>query len=319
MRQAGRYQARYREIRSRYSMIELCRTPEAVTEVTLLPIEQFDLDAAIIFSDITIPFLGMGVGFDIVSGVGPVIEAPIRSEEDLARLQDFDAESSTSFVGEAIRMLRRELKVPLIGFAGAPFTLAAYLVEGKPSRDFKLVRQMIYSEPELWNRLMEHLSEATISYLAMQARAGAQALQVFDSWVGGLHPVTYQQAVFPHMKRIFDELASFQVPLIHFGTGTASLLPLMKETGGDVIGIDWKTPLGEAWSTLGDGVAVQGNLDPAVLFAPFETVQREVDRILDEAGGRPGHIFNLGHGVLPGTPEETVKRLVQYVRERSSG
>ncbi|MCI5065180.1 uroporphyrinogen decarboxylase [bacterium] len=319
MRQAGRYQAKYREIRAKYSMLELCQHPEEVTRVTLLPIEQFGMDAAILFSDITIPYLGMNIDFDIVPGVGPVIESPLKDEADVGRLEKFCSKEQLSFVGEAIQLLTRELKVPLIGFAGAPFTMAAYLIEGKPSKDFKNVRKFLFQQPDAWHTLMSYLTDITIDYLKMQVDAGVDALQVFDSWVGALHPRTYEEYLLPHMSRLFTALGSTGVPLIHFGTGTASLLSLMRRAGGDVIGIDWRTPLRESWDALGRECAVQGNFDPAVLFADTTRIQQEADRVLKEIGGEPGHIFNLGHGVLPGTPEDHVRFLVEYVQETTAG
>jgi len=318
MRQAGRYQASYRKIRAKYSMLELCQEPEEVTRVTLLPVEQFGVDSAILFSDITIPFLGMSVDFDIVPGVGPVIEEPIRNPEDVNRLTEFSVDERLPFITQAITLLKKELKIPLIGFAGAPFTLAAYLIEGKPSKDFKHVRQFMYQFPEAWHQLMDHLVKVTVDYLGLQARAGADALQLFDSWVGALHPVAYEQYLLPQMKTLFEEVGKNGVPLIHFGTGTASLLPLMQRAGGDVIGIDWRTPLAESWERLEYRCAVQGNLDPAILFCDQARIRKEVDRILAEVANRPGHIFNLGHGVLPGTPEKNVEFLVDYVHEKSA-
>ena len=312
MRQAGRYMPEYRELRKKHKMLDLCRTPELAAQVTLMPFERFDFDAAILFSDITIPFYGLGVEFDLVPGVGPVVESPIATAADVEKLRLFDAQAELPFVAECIKILRNELTVPLIGFAGAPFTMSAYLIEGKPSRDFKNVRKFMYCQPEAWHSLMTKIVDVTISYLTMQADAGAQALQVFDSWVGGLAPKSYREYLLPHMSRLFSALKPLNVPLIHFGTGTASLLADMKEAGGDVIGIDWKTPLVPAWDSLGD-VAVQGNLDPALLLAPWERVEPQVRAILDSVRGRRGHIFNLGHGILPETPIENVKRLVELV------
>lgn len=318
MRQAGRYQAAYREIRAKYRMLELCQKPEEVTRVTLLPVQQFGVDAAILFSDITIPYLGLNIAFDIKSSIGPVIEHPITRAEDVYRLKNFSASERLPYIAESIRLLKRELKVPLIGFAGAPFTLAAYLIEGKPSRDFKQVREFIYRQPEAWHALMTLLTDVTIDYLKLQAEAGADALQLFDSWVGSLHPETYKVFLLPHMKRLFGALQSTGKPLIHFGTSTASLLSLMHEAGGDVIGVDWKTPLDRSWKELKYLPAIQGNLDPAVLFAEREVIANEAKRVLSEAAGRPGHIFNLGHGVLPGTPEANVRFLVDFVHEHSA-
>ncbi len=317
MRQAGRYQAAYRRIREKYGMLEMCQIPEVVTQVTLLPIQQFDFDAAILFSDITIPFLAMDVDFDIEPAIGPVVDRPIRSRADIDKLRLINTQEQLSFIPEAIRQLTAELKVPLIGFAGAPFTLSAYLIEGKPSRDFKTVRKMMYSEPAAWHALMSKLTDITIDYLSAQARAGASALQIFDSWVGGLHPAQYEEFLLPHMQRLFSSLAELKVPLIHFGTGTALLLPLMRQAGGQVIGVDWKTPLDWAWETLGYEVAVQGNLDPAVLLSNFDVVKKEVSFLLDSVGPRAGHIFNLGHGIWPETDENLVAQTVEFIREYS--
>ena len=299
-------------------MLELCQTPEAVVEVTLLPVHQFGVDAAILFSDITIPFLGMEVDFDIAPGVGPVIEQPLKNAEDVAGLREYVAGERLPFIAESVQLLKKELNVPLIGFAGAPFTLAAYLIEGKPSKDFKKVRQFMFTQPAAWNSLMEFLTKVTVDYLALQVQAGADVVQLFDSWIGALHPNFYRQYMLPHMSLLFSEVKKLGVPSVHFGTGTASLLSVMKEAGGDVIGVDWRTPLGESWKGLRYECGIQGNLDPAVLFASRDMIQSEIDRILDEAAGRSGHIFNLGHGVLPGTPEENVKFVVDYVHERSS-
>ncbi len=314
MRQAGRYMPSYRAIRAKYTMLELCQNPEAVCEVTHLPIDEFGFDTAILFSDITIPFLGLNIDFDIKPGVGPVIDNPIRNLADIEKLQTFKTEERLDFIPKAVKLLAESLDVPLIGFAGAPFTLAAYMIEGKPSRDFKKVREFMYTQPESWDKLMTLLVDVTIDYLTAQARAGASVLKVFDSWVGGLHPSIYEHYLFSHMKRLFTELSALNVPLIHFGTGTAMLLPIMKEAGGNVIGVDWKTPMSYASSVLGEDVAIQGNLDPSVLLAPFDIVATEVDRILTEVGDRPGYIFNLGHGILPETPEKNVKRLVAHIK-----
>lgn len=318
MRQAGRYMPAYRAIREKYhSMLELCKNADLVTQVTHLPIQQFGFDAAILFSDITMPFIGLDLPFDIKPGVGPVMKTPLRSLADVEKLRPFDIEEKLPFIPQAVKNLSESLPVPLIGFAGAPYTLAAYMIEGKPSRDFKMVRKFIYTEPEAWNKLMEVLVDVTVQYLHAQAEAGASALQIFDSWVGGLPLEVYREHLLPHMQRLFQALTPLNIPLIHFGTGTALLLPLMKQAGGDVIGIDWKTPMAFAKEILGDDVALQGNLDPTVLLAPFQQIQKETDLILSEMRDRPGHIFNLGHGILPETPEENVARLVAYVREQT--
>jgi uroporphyrinogen decarboxylase len=313
MRQAGRYQPEYRRLRERYPMLELCTTPELAAEVTLLPLRRFELDAAILFSDLTIPFLAMRVSFALKENVGPVIAQPLRTEEDIGALRVIEPQDDLPFVAESIRILRRELQVPLIGFTGAPFTLAAYLIEGGPSRDYSRVRAMIYREPRLWSRLMAILAENVTRYLHMQIDAGAQAVQLFDSWVGAVNPAVYRRHVLPAMQRIIGALQPLGAPIIYFGTGTASLLEAMQETGADVIGVDWRVLLDEAWARLGYRCAIQGNLDPAAMLASAETVRAEAQEVLRRAGGRPGHIFNLGHGVLPDTPIENVQVLIDTV------
>lgn len=314
MRQAGRYQKTYQEIRKRYTLPEIVQTPEVCAQVTLLPVEELGVDAAILFADITTPLYGMGVGLDLVEGKGPVIHRPIRDAKGVEALRPLEPEEAVPFVLKTIRLLKRELKVPLIGFAGAPFTLASYLVEGGPSRHFKEVKAFMYREEALWHQLMERLTEAMARYLRAQAEAGADLLQVFDSWVGALSPADYRRYVKPHMARLFQRLKPLGVPVIHFGVGTMGLLKEMQEAGGDVLGLDHHTPLPWAREVLGD-VPVQGNLDPVVLFAPKEVVRREVGRILEENASRPGHIFNLGHGILPGTPVENVRYVVELLKE----
>ncbi len=316
MRQAGRSQPEYRALRERYSLLDLCRTPELCAQVTLLPVRQLGVDAAILFADITLPLLGLGVTFDLVEGVGPVIERPVRTEADVDALRTFEPHRDVPFVLEAIRLVRREAGVPLIGFAGAPFTLASYLIEGRGSRDVLITKQLLFETPALWARLMERLTDATLAYLTAQVDAGAQAVQVFDTWIGALAPRDYEVAILPHMRRLFDGLRALGVPVIHFGTGTAGMLRLMAHAGGDVIGVDWRIRLGEAWAQIGEA-GIQGNLDPAALLAPFEMAASAARDILAGAGGRPGHIFNLGHGVLPQTPQDHLKRLVELVHEYS--
>lgn len=317
MRQAGRYQPEYRRLREKYSLMELATDPELCAEVTLLPVEQLGVDAAILFSDIMLPLGPMGVRFQIKENVGPVIERPVRDAKDVERLRPLEPESDLPFVLEAIRLLRKELNVPLIGFAGAPFTLASYLIEGGPSRTFSRTKALMFSRPDVWRALMDRLTDAVVAYLKAQVRAGAQALQIFDSWVGCLSAQDYEQFVLPFMQRLFARLEGLGVPLIHFGVGTGHLLKLMKRAGGDVIGLDWRVPLGEAWRELNHEVAVQGNLDPAALLGPWDLIEQRMLEILRQAGGRPGHIFNLGHGVLPETDPATLKRLVELVHERS--
>ncbi len=314
MRQAGRYQPEYRAVRKRYSLLEICRTPELCAQLTLLPVAQLGVDAAILFSDITVPLLALGVPFEIVDGTGPVIAEPLRTAADVERLRPVEPAADLPFVLDAIRLVRREARVPLIGFAGAPFTLASYLIEGRGSRDLVLTRRLLHAEPDLWLALMTRLTDATLAYLRAQVEAGAQAVQVFDSWVGALAPRDYAAAVLPHMRRLFGGLRATEAPTIHFGTGTAGLLPLMAQAGADVVSVDWRIGLGEAWALIGDA-AVQGNLDPATLLAPFGVAAAATREILADAGGRSGHIFNLGHGVLPQTPVDHVRRLVDLVHQ----
>lgn len=316
MRQAGRYMAEYRALREKYDLLTMCRTPELALEVTLQPVRRFDLDAAILFSDIMVPLRGMGVEFELVEGVGPVIAHPIRTLADAGSLRVLQPDADVPYVMEAIRLLRRELEhhVPLIGFAGAPFTLASYLVEGKGSRDLLRTKQLMYTQPAVWHTLMQALARSLGAYLRAQINAGAQAVQLFDSWVGALSPSDYRRFVLPYSKQIFDSLDATAVPRIHFGTGTATLLELLQEAGGDVIGIDWRAPLTQAWQRLGN-VPLQGNLDPVVLTTTPEVVQAQAREILCAVNGRCGHIFNLGHGILPGTPVENVERLIQVVHE----
>jgi uroporphyrinogen decarboxylase len=279
-------------------------------------VAQLGVDAAILFADITLPLLGLGVAFDLVEGVGPVIERPVRAEADVDALGVFHPERDVPFVLEAIRVIRRDASVPLIGFAGAPFTLASYLIEGRGSRDLLLTKRMMFEAPALWAGLMERLTDATLAYLSAQVSAGAQAVQVFDSWIGAVAPGDYAAAILPHMRRLFGGLRMLGVPSIHFGTGTAGLLRLMARAGGDVIGVDWRIRLGEAWAQVGQA-GIQGNLDPAVLLGPFEVVARAARDNLADAGGRPGHVFNLGHGVLPQTPQDHLCRLVELVHEHT--
>ncbi|MBS3919615.1 MAG: uroporphyrinogen decarboxylase [Deltaproteobacteria bacterium] len=319
MRQAGRYMKEYRALRKKFSFLEMCKKPELAAEVTLQPLQKLNVDAAIIFSDILIPLEPMGVAFEFAKGEGPVFHRPIRGMKDVERLRIIEPEEETSFLMEAIRIVRRELegKVPLIGFSGAPFTLASYIIEGGHSRNYILTKSMMYQDRPTWNRLMEKLSEVLIRYLDAQIRAGVQAIQVFDSWVGCLSPDDYEEYVLPYSKKVMDALDR-SVPMIHFGTSTSALLPLMKKAGGNVIGVDWRVDLDEAWARIGYDVGIQGNLDPVVLFGPVDLIKKEVKRILNQAGGRPGHIFNLGHGILPNTPVEHVSALVEMVHEFSS-
>jgi len=318
MRQAGRYLPEYRAMRARHGFLGLCKTPDAAAEVTLQPVDRLGVDAAILFADILLIVEPLGVGLEFEEGEGPVIQRPVRNERDIAALRPIDVDAAVPFVFETVRRVTRALagRVPLIGFAGAPFTVASYLVEGGPSRDYLHTKRLMYEEPEAWQRLMEILSAATARYLNGQIAAGAQAVQIFDSWVGVLAPDDYRAFVQPHMRALIRALTP-GAPVIHFGTGTAALLPFMRAAGADVIGLDWRVDLDTAWVAVGHDVAVQGNLDPAVLLAKPPYIRQRVKDILDRAGGRPGHIFNLGHGVLPGTPVEHVKALVDLVHELS--
>nr|WP_294085190.1 uroporphyrinogen decarboxylase [Sphaerobacter sp.] len=317
MRQAGRYMAEYRAIRARHTLLEICAQPDLAAEVTLQPIDRLGVDAAILFADILLPLVPMGVDLEFAAGEGPVIHNPVREAADVARLVVRDPEEATPAVLEAVRLIRRELdgRVPLIGFAGGPFTVASYLIEGGSSRHYRRTKEMMYRAPEVWDALMAKLADMTARYLAGQIRAGAQAVQLFDSWVGALSPLDYERRVLPYVRRIVAHVAPLGVPVIVFGTGTAGLLPLMATTGADVVGIDWRIALDDGWARVGHDRAVQGNLDPLVLFAPREEIERHVRDILARAGGRPGHIFNLGHGILPETPVDNVRYVVELVHE----
>jgi len=318
MRQAGRFLREYRSLRRRYDFLTLCKTPDLATQVTLMPIKRLGVDAAIIFADILLPLEPMGIDLEFTKGEGPVIHNPPRSRAGVEQLGHIEAEADLAFVMEAIKAVCRELKgeIPLIGFSGAPFTLASYLLEGGGMKDFTRTKSLMYQDPSCWHLLMEKLSAAVCSYLNAQVRAGTGAVQVFDSWAGALSPQDYREFVLPHSQQVFQELPP-EVPTIHFATGASGILELMQEAGGDVIGIDWRINLDAAWGRLGYKVGIQGNLDPAALFGPQERIESAVVEILDKAGGRPGHIFNLGHGVLPQTPEENVITMVEAVHRLS--
>jgi uroporphyrinogen decarboxylase len=314
MRQAGRSLPEFRAIRERASLVEITRDAALCAEVTLQPVRRLGVDAAILFADITSPFTGLGVDVEITPGVGPVIERPIASADDVERLHPFEPEDAVGPLLEAIRLIRVESPVPLIGFAGAPFTLACYLIDGGPSRDFPRTRLFMHSQPRAWDSLMTRLVDATVAYLTAQVRAGAQAVQVFDSWVGGLGPLDYRRHVQPWMRRLWDGIGGLGVPSTHFGVDTAGLLRLQAEAGGDVIGLDWRIALDEGWALIGDR-AVQGNLDPALLLGPWPDAAAAATWILGLAAGRPGHVFNLGHGVLPETGPDVLRRLVDLVHD----
>jgi uroporphyrinogen decarboxylase len=318
MRQAGRYMAEYRAIRQRYSLLEICRQPDVATEVTLQPVNRIDVDAAILFSDLLLPLEFMGLPFDFIKGEGPQIERPINDAADIDRLKVFEPRESLAHVLTAIVQIQRELdgRVPLIGFAGAPFTLASYAIEGGHSNNFAKTKALMYGHPEAWHRLCEKLADVVGDYLVAQIEAGVDTVQVFDSWVGTLNTADYREFALPHTRRIFERIGG-RVPTIHFGTGTATILEDIREAGGDVIGADWRIAIDEAWDRIGDDRAVQGNLDPTLLLGPTPRMFRHVDDILRRVDSRPGHIFNLGHGILPSTPVEHVQMLAQYVHSAS--
>ena len=317
MRQAGRYLPEYRELRERHDILSICRTPELAVEVTLQPLRRMEVDAAILFSDIMVPLAALRENVRIEAGVGPVVDERLSPGDDVSALGRLEPEAHVPYVLETIRLLRKELKVPLIGFAGAPFTLASYLVEGGPSRKHERTKALMHSDHDTWAELMAALGRTTTSYLRAQVEAGAQAVQVFDSWVGTLDPADYAHFVLPTMRDVFADLEDLGVPMIHFGVGTGELLTLMRDAGADVVGVDWRVLLNEAWERVGFDVGVQGNLDPAVCLAPWEAVELKALAILRRAAGRRGHVFNLGHGVLPGTPPETLERLVDLVHDRT--
>jgi len=318
MRQAGRSLPEYRAIRERWGLFDVVRQPELCAEVTLQPVLRHDVDAAVMFTDIMFPVLGMGVEVELVENVGPVVDRPVESGADVARLALPEPEESCPFILESVRLVREALRPDqaVIGFCGGPFTVAGYLVEGKPTREFVKVKAMMYREPAVWHALMDKLADGFAKYVAGKVRAGADVIQLFDSWVGALSPADYAEFVQPYSARI---LASLDVPTIHFGTGTATLLGAMREAGGDVIGLDWRIPLDEGWERVGFDRGVQGNLDPAVLLGPWERAEEAARDVLARAGGRPGHIFNLGHGVLPATDPADLSRLVALVKDVTAG
>jgi uroporphyrinogen decarboxylase len=317
MRQAGRSFAAYRKLRERHGILELAKTPDLCAEVTLMPVRELGVDAAVLFADIMLPLEPMGVGLRIEPEIGPIIDRPIRSPADVSALRPFDPDA-VGFTLDAIRLVRRELdgRAGVIGFSGAPFTLACYLVEGRPSREYAIAKSFMYAEPEAWHDLLDRLSTMVVAYLRAQVAAGADVVQLFDSWVGGLGPADYRRYVQPHVRRIFDELPD--VPTIHFGTATAALLEDLAGAGGDVIGLDHRIGLAEGWRRVGFDRGVQGNLDAARLLAGWDATRTGAQAVLDEAAGRPGHVFNLGHGVLPQTDAALLRRLVDFVHEETA-
>ena len=317
MRQAGRCLAQYRELRKRYDILTMAKTPDLCAQVTLMPVEQFGVDAAVLYADIMLPLEGMGISFEIEPDIGPIIHNPVHSMRDVEALRIIDAEESTPYVMEAIRLVRRQLegKQAVIGFSGAPFTLACYMIEGRPSRDYGIAKSLMYGQPEVWDALMHKLTEVVTRYLLAQIDAGVDAVQLFDSWVGALGPSAYKRFVQPYSQRIFEAIKQADIPSIHFGTGTASLLELMADAGGDVISVDWRVDLDEAWARIGYDRGIQGNLDPTMLLTSWDTISQGMLDVLRRANNRPGHIFNLGHGVLAPTDPDMLRRLVETVHE----
>ena len=311
----------YRAIRERHTLLEICREPELAAEVTIQPVDAIDVDAAILFSDLLLPLEPMGIPFEFVKSEGPRIDPPVRTVERIDGLRRFEPRESLSHVLDTIRLLKLRLadRVPLIGFAGAPFTLASYAIEGGPSTNYAHTKALMYGDPDAWHRLADTFATVVADYLSAQIEAGVQAVQVFDSWVGALSPRDYREFALPHTQKIFESLRPLGVPTLHFGTGTATLLPLMREAGGDVIGLDWRMPLDTGWELVGEDRAVQGNLDPTLLLGPTDRMLRGAWDVLQRARGRPGHIFNLGHGILPSTQLDHVRALAQFVHEQTAG
>jgi uroporphyrinogen decarboxylase len=319
MRQAGRYMAEYRALRQNYTLLQLCRTPDLATEVTLQPVRRIDVDAAILFSDLLIPLEPMGIAFDFVKGEGPAIERPIRSAADIDAVRVVDPRETISYTFAAIRQIKQELgeRIPLIGFAGAPFTLASYAIEGGHSNNFALTKSLMYGDPAAWHRFADKLATVVGDYLAAQIDAGADVVQVFDSWVGALNEADYREFALPHTRKIFHAIGG-RVPTIHFGVASGSILHVMREAGGDIIGADWRIPLDDAWARIGHDRGIQGNLDPTLLLGPRDRLLAGVADVLARAAHRPGHIFNLGHGILPMTPVENVQAVARYVHQHSA-
>ena len=317
MRQAGRSFAEYRQLRKKYGILEIAKTPELSTQVTLMPVHTFGVDGAVLYADIMLPLEGMGVSLEIEPEVGPIIHNPIRTMKDVEALRVLDAQETVPYVLETVRMVRRELaeKQAVIGFSGAPFTLACYMIEGRPSRNYELAKSLMYGQPRVWHTLMDKLTAVVSNYLLAQLKAGADVVQVFDSWIGAVSPSVYRRFVQPSMKRIFAAIKETGSPSIHFGTGTAALLEVMTEAGGDVISVDWRVDLDEAWARIGYDRGIQGNLDPTLLLISWPVIEVGMHDVLRRAGGRPGHIFNLGHGVPASTDTDLLRRLVDAVHE----
>jgi uroporphyrinogen decarboxylase len=317
MRQAGRSLPEYRELRGTGSILDAIHTPDLATEITLQPVRRHGVDAAVLFSDIVVPVQAVGFGVDVVPGTGPVVEDPFAGAADLDRLRPLEPEADIPYVLETVRNLVGELEVPLIGFAGAPFTVASYLIEGRPSRTYAKTKAMMLGEPELWAALIDRLADLALGFVRAQVAAGASAVQLFDSWAGALTPQQYEAHVLPASRKVFAGLADLGVPRVHFGVGTGELLGLFADAGADVVGVDWRVPIDVGWERIGFDKGVQGNLDPAACLAPWPAVEREVVGVLERIAGRPGHIFNLGHGVLPETDPTVLTRIVELVHERT--
>ena len=320
MRQAGRCIADYRELRKKHDILTLAKTPELSTQVTMMPVDRFGVDGAVMFADIMLPLEAMGSPFSIEPEVGPIVHNPIRTRSDVDKLRVVEGEEATPYVMETIRLLRKELpgKAALLGFSGAPFTLACYMIEGRPSRDYAKAKGMLFSDPDSWHALMEKVTEQVIRYLQAQVRAGIQVLQLFDSWMGILSPQDYERYSWPYSKRVFDALADTGVPRIHFGTANASLLERVAAAGPDIVSVDWRVSLDQAWLRIGHDKGIQGNLDPVMMLAPWERIEEGVRDVLRRAGGRPGHVFNLGHGVLPETNPDNLARVVETVHRATA-
>jgi uroporphyrinogen decarboxylase len=321
MRQAGRYMKEYRALKEKYSFLEMCQTPELATEVTLQPLKPLGVDAAIIFADILLPLEPMGTGLEFIKGDGPSIPRPVRTRKDVENLRPVNSEEQLGYVGQAIKLVRQEIegKIPLVGFAAAPFTLCSYMVEGGKSSEFKITKLLMYEEPETWKLLMEKVSTVLIDYLKMQVAAGAQALQIFDSWIGCVTPEDYKEYILPYCQKVMNALKDLDVPVINFSTGTSSMLDVIAQAGGDVMSFDWRINIDQARDVIGWDKPVQGNMDPVVLFAPIPVIKKRVHDIMQRVGGKPGHIFNLGHGILQHTPVDHVKAVVDMVREYKHG
>ena len=320
MRQAGRCLAEYREMRARYGILEMARAPELCARVTKMPVERLGVDGAVLYADIMLPLDGMGIPFHIQPDLGPIVERPVRTAADVEAIRVIDAAEATPYLFETIRMLRADLppEIALIGFAGAPFTLASYLIEGRPSREYARTKAMLFGEPALWDRLMSTVSEVLWRYLRAQIDAGAQIVQLFDSWAGALAPADYERSVLPYSRRILASLADTGVPRIHFATGNPLLVPLLARAECDVVSVDWRVPLDDAWAAIGPDLGIQGNLDPGVCLAGFDVVADRARDVLRRAAGRSGHVFNLGHGVLPDTDPDTLRRLVDLVHSETA-